>query len=493
MTSTPTEATSADATQTPAPHRGPDWSASSGYRHRWKVLGVVLVADVMDLVDATVANLAGPSIRRDLGGTESTLQWVLAAYTLTFAVGLVVSARAGDLLGRRRMFLTGMAGFTLASLLCGLAPEADWLVAARVAQGFFGAVMIPQGLALVKQSFTADDLQKAFIPFGPVMGLSAVLGPILAGVLLDADLFGTGWRMVFLINLPIGVVAWWFAFRFLPREQPAGRAGRLDPVGSVLLTSASAALIYPLVQGHELGWPAWTFGLMALSAVLFGLFTLSERRTAHPVIEPSLFRNRGYVAGLLFLLTFFVAMTGFMLVFNLFAQIGLGYGPLDAGLVLTPWAVGIAVGAGLSGAMLGPRFGRPVLQAGLVVLSLAMVGLWWTIDHAGPSVSGWAFAPTLFVGGVGCGLIFAPLFDIILADLGDDEVGTGSGLLTAVQQFGGAVGVAVLGTIFFELVPGDGFAGATGTVVWVSLGCYALSFAAAFLLPRRAREGAIAH
>src|SRR3954447_11966296 len=213
----------------------PTAPASRGYQYRWMVMAVVIIADVMDLLDATIANLAGPSIRAELGGGASTLQWVLASYTMAFAIGLVVSARVGDLVGRRRMFIIGMAGFTVASLLCGLAPTAGLLIAARVLQGLFGAVMIPQGLAMVKQSFHPDDLQKAFIPFGPIMGLAAVLGPILAGVLLNADLFGTGWRMIFLINVPVGLVGAVLAWRYLP-DVPRNPEARLDPLGAVLLT-----------------------------------------------------------------------------------------------------------------------------------------------------------------------------------------------------------------------------------------------------------------
>src|SRR5262245_18032398 len=258
-------------TTLPSPAAGTVSNGDRGYRFRWFVMAAVIIADVMDLLAATIANLAGPSIRADLGGGETTLQWVLAAYTLTFAVGLITSARAGDLVGRRRMFLIGMAGFTLASLLCGLAPGAGLLIAARVAQGLFGAVMIPQGLAMVKSSFAPEDLQKAFIPFGPIMGLAAVLGPILAGFLLDADLFGTGWRMVFLINLPIGVVSTYLAWRYLPDVRSDGAATRMDPRGTILLTAASALLIYPLVQGREQDWAPWTFAMMAASAVVFAL------------------------------------------------------------------------------------------------------------------------------------------------------------------------------------------------------------------------------
>ncbi len=480
-----------DTTPSPAesPAAGATQQGPRGYQFRWMVMAAVIIADVMDLLDATIANLAGPSIRADLGGSQSTLQWVLAAYTMSFAVGLVVSARAGDLVGRRRMFIIGMAGFTVASLLCGLAPTAGALIAFRVLQGLFGAVMIPQGLAMVKQSFHPDDLQKAFIPFGPIMGLAAVLGPILAGFLIDADLFGTGWRMIFLINIPVGVVGTLLAVKYLP-DVPRNRETKLDVVGSLLLAGASALLIYPLVQGREHDWPLWCFLMMGASAIVFAGFVVSERRSAHPVIERSLFRNRGFVAGVVFLASFFVAMNGLMLIVNLFIQLGLGFTPMHTGVAMTPLALGLAIGAASSGAALGPKFGRKVLHGGLIVIGLGMLGLWLTIDRGAMSTSGWDLAPALFVVGLGSGVIFAPLFDIILADLGDHEVGTGSGVLNAAQQFSGALGVAIIGTIFFQWLPTDGWADATKGIIWVSVACYAVSFLVAFLLPKEAREGA---
>jgi EmrB/QacA subfamily drug resistance transporter len=473
----------------PDPTADPD---ARGYRHRWMVLVVVMVADVMDLLDATIANLAGPSIRHDIGGSETTLQWVLAAYTLTFAVGLITSARAGDLFGRRRLFVIGMVGFTTASLVCGLAPSAGILIAARVAQGFFGAVMIPQGLAMVKASFAEADLQKALIPFGPVMGLSAVLGPILAGFLLDADLLGTGWRAIFWVNVPIGVVASWLAIRYLPRHLSRNAQARLDPVGTTLLTAASVTLIYPLVQGHEQGWPGWMFAMLAASAVLWLAFALSERRTDHPVIERSLMSNRAFLGGLVFLGTFFTAMSGFMLTINLFLQYGLRFSPMHTGVVLSPWALGMAVGAALSGAALGPRYGRRVLHGGLLVLAVGLGVVWLVIRAHGMGTAGWDLAPGFFVTGLGSGAIFAPLFDLILADLGDHELGSGSGVLNAVQQFCGALGVAVLGSVFFDLLPGHGFADSIRGLIAIAVGCYAASFAAAFLLPRSARADRMA-
>ena len=475
----------------------PELLGPDGYRYRWMVLVVVMVADVMDLLDATIANLAGPSIRHDIGGNETTLQWVLAAYTLTFAVGLITSARTGDLLGRRRLFLIGMTGFTIASLACGLAPTAGLLIAARVAQGFFGAVMIPQGLAMVKSSFTEADLQKAFIPFGPVMGLAAVLGPILAGFLLDADLLGTGWRAIFWVNVPVGAVAAYLSWRYLPRNLhrhlERDPQARLDPLGTTLLTAASVTLIYPLVQGHEQGWPGWMFAMLGASAVLWAAFAVSERRATHPVIERSLTTNRAFLGGLVFLGTFFTAMSGFMLTFNLFLQYGLRFTPLHTGLALAPWALGMAVGAAASGAALGPKFGRRVLHGGLLVLAAGLALVWVAVGAHGMATGGWDLAPGFFVTGLGSGAIFAPLFDIILAGLGDNEIGSGSGVLNAVQQFCGALGVAVLGTVFFELLPGHGFADSIRDLIVIGVGCYAASFAAAFLLPKAARADGVAH
>jgi EmrB/QacA subfamily drug resistance transporter len=462
-----------------------------GYRFRWMVMAVVILADVMDLLDATIANLAGPSIRRDIGGGESTLQWILAAYTLTFAVGLITSARLGDLVGRRRMFLIGMVGFTIASLLCGLAPSAGFLIGARVAQGLFGASMIPQGLAMVRASFHPDDLQKAFIPFGPVMGLAAVLGPILAGFLIDADLGGSGWRAIFWVNVPVGLVASVLAWRYLPRTLERDSGARLDVRGSVLLTIASILLIYPLVQGHELGWPVWMFAMLAGSAVFFAGFVISERRSDHPVIEPTLFEHGQFVSGLVFLGTFFTAMSGFNLAGNLFIQYGLHYTPLHTGLTMVPLALGIAVGAGASGAALGPKLGRRVLHGGLLVSALGLLIMWWTIGHQGLAVTGWQLAPGFAVMGLGMGVIFAPLFDIILASLRDREVGSGSGLLNAVQQFCGALGVAVLGSAYFHWLPDDGVVDAIRSLILLSVACFGVAFVVAFALPRKAREDAL--
>jgi len=283
------------------------------------------------------------------------------------------------------------------------------------------------------------------------------------------------------------VVSSSLAIRYLPRHLGRDRSARLDPLGTTLLTAASITLIYPLVQGHAQGWPAWMFAMLAASVVLWAAFALSERRTEHPVIERSLMSNKAFLAGLVFLGTFFTAMSGFMLTINLFLQYGLHFSPMHTGVVLAPWALGMAVGAAASGAALGPKYGRRVLHGGLLVLGVGLGLVWLSIRAHGMATGGWDLAPGFFVTGLGSGAIFAPLFDIILAGLGDNEVGSGSGVLNAVQQFCGALGVAVLGSIFFELLPGHGFADSIRDLIVIGVGCYAVSFAAAFLLPKAAR------
>ncbi len=461
-------------------------SPPTSMRTAWSVLAVVLLADVMDLVDATVANLAGPSIRAELGGSESTLQWVLAAYTVAFGLGLVTSGRLGDLLGRRRMFLVGLAGFTVASAACGLAPSVAWLIVARVLQGLFGSVMIPQGMALVTVAFPRDQLAKAFVPFGPVMGLAGVAGPILAGLLLKADIGDAGWRSIFLINVPLGLIAFLIAWRVLPRTAGEDSTARLDLVGVALLTVASASLMVPLVQGRELGWPMWCWVLLGVAAVAFLAFAWSERRSAHPVIEPTLFQRRGFVAGLVVVSGFFAALTGFTLTVNLLMQMGFHWSPLRSGLTLVPWALGTAVGSTLAGAVLAERLGRRTIQLGMGIALLGLGVLAWTLTREVTSLS---LAPALALIGAGLGLVFVPIFSYVLGAVTDAEVGTGSGLLNAVQQFAGAIGVAVLGSLFFSAVERSGsFVDATRLVLWVTGGLLLVSIALVWLLPKTPKD-----
>ncbi|MFG1943063.1 DHA2 family efflux MFS transporter permease subunit [Nonomuraea sp. NPDC048826] len=461
------------------------------YRWRWVALLVILTAEVMDLLDALVTTIAAPTIRADLGGSASLVQWLTAGYTLAMAVGLITGGRLGDLFGRKRMFVAGAVGFTVASLLCGVAMSPEMLIASRVLQGLCGAVMLPQGLGLIKEMFQADELGKAFGMFGPFMTLGAVGGPLLGGWLVDADLFGTGWRMIFLINLPIGLAAVAGALRFLP-ETRSSDATRLDLVGVLLVSAASVLLVFPLIQGHELGWPAWTFVSMGASLVVFALFARYEvaraRSGRDPLVTPGLFRKRAFTGGLAAGLAFFSALVGFSLVFTLYVQLGLGYSPLQAGLAALPQALGSVAGFGLAMAGLQEKLGRGALQIGTGAMAAGAAALALTVHLAGTDVTVWQLVPALALVGIGMGLAMAPFFDIVLAGVEPHESGSASGTLTAIQQLGGALGTAVLGTVFFDLLAGQwAFGQAMQVAAWGVVGLLVITFGLTFLLPLRAR------
>jgi MFS family permease len=388
------------------------------------------------------------------------------------------------------MFLIGAAGFTAASTLCGLAPTTGVLIAARLVQGLAGAMMIPQGLGVIREVFPADELPKAFGLFGPVMGSAAMIGPILGGALIALNLFGSGWRLVFLINLPLGALALFGAATLLPATR--GRHAHSLDVGGVVLAGVGAlAVVYALIQGRELGWPAWTYASIAAGVVLFAVFARHLRRRKRagldPLIEPSIFAHRGYSAGALVLMLYFGGMVGSMLSITLFLQLGEGFSAIHAGLTLAPFALGTAITAPVAAQNMGRIGGRLLIQAGgavslagyagvaLLVASVAHVS---TLELVGP----------LLVVGLGMGLFVVPVFDTIIAAVTDAETGSASGVLNAIQQLGGAVGVAVLGTIFFTVLEHHGFAPALTHTIWWQVGLLAAMLLLSPMLPRRARQ-----
>jgi MFS family permease len=340
---------------------------------------------------------------------------------------------------------------------------------------------------VIKTVFPPKELGGAFAAFGPVMGLAAIAGPILAGWLVSADLLGTGWRMIFLLNVPIGVAGLLGALRFMPESRSPVRI-TLDPIGVLLISAASLCLIYPLVQGRELGWPAWTFVMMAGGLALLGVFATVERRSRHAaLIAPSLLRNRAFTWGLVVGLAFFCGFAGLLMVLSLFLRLGLHFSPEHAGLTFAPMSLGVAIAAGGSYALI-PRFGRGVLQAGMLIVVVALGVLAAVVAGGGADLSSWSLVPGLLLFGVGMGFVFGPLFNVILAGVADDEVGSASGTLNAVQQLGNAVGVALLATIYFSIVDhGHATWDAMRTTALISAGLFVLAFALSFLLPREAR------
>jgi EmrB/QacA subfamily drug resistance transporter len=486
------------ATQTPlSPDSAAEPAAAQGADHprRWLILAIVLVVEIMDLLDGTIVNVAAPTIRSDLGASTSAVQWIVGGYALALAVGLVVGGRLGDLFGRRRLFMTGIVLFTLSSLLSGVAPSTEVLIAFRLTQGLAAALMIPQGFGILHSAFSTEDLNKAFGIFGPIMGLSAVFGPIVGGALVDADLLGTGWRLVFLINLPLGILAFVGALRVLPESRTSG-ATEMDWRGAFLVAAAAGLLVYPLMQGQEADWAPWTFVMMASSFVVLGVFTWYQgrrKRTGRdPLITMSLFAKRAFSGGMGVIMLFFGAFGGLMLALTLFLQVGLGYSASHAGLSLGPVCLGLAIGAGLAGAVLTPRFGRRVLHAGFALLVAGVAGTYAVLDAQQMAVTSWQLAGPLLVAGIGVGFVAGSLFGFILAAVADDEVGSASGILNALQQLASAIGIAVFGTVFFAALPTPGHIAGLERVLVVAGAVALAGMALVLLLPQHPREEELA-
>ena len=468
--------------------------------------GVVITAAVMDLLDSTIAQVAAPTIRRELGGSYAVIEWVTAAYALAMAVGLLTGGRLGDIFGRRRMLLTGMAGFVAASAACAAAGTAGELIAARAAAGLLGAIMLPQVFGLIRDLFAAHEMGKAFGVYGPVMGLSAMLGPIASGGLISANLFGTGWRMIFAVNVPVGLAALALGARLLPAGTGCGsgsgsgsggaRRGRLDLPGAVLAGAAMFLLVFPLAQGHSLGWPAWLYAMLAASVLVlagFGWYQVRRQRAGRdPLVEPSLFRHGPYRAGIVFSIVFTGSLGGIVMIFNVFLQNGLGFSPWHSAITTAPWAAGAFIGSAAGGIAMS-KLGRRVLHAGLVVEAAGLLAIYAVLRAAGGGVSTVDLLAPMVVGGIGMGMVFVPLFDIVMAGVRPHEMGSASGVLQTVNSLGMSLGIAGIGAIFFALAGGRGghvpvYLRAAEWTALATAGLLACSFAVAFGLPRRARE-----
>ncbi|MFI0713129.1 MFS transporter [Streptomyces inhibens] len=486
-------------TTVPAAHEAAE-PALAADRRRWTALAVVLTASFMDLVDATIVNIAIPSIQRDTGATFSALQWVTAGYALAFAIGLITGGRLGDIYGRKKLFLLGMAGFTLASALCGLAATPGMLVGARVLQGAMAALMVPQVLAIIHVSFPAHERGKVFGMFGAVIGLGAVCGPLIGALLTEGDLLGLQWRPIFLINLPVGVAGILLGRRFIT-ESRAPRALRLDLVGTALATVGLLMLLYPLTQGRESGWPLWGFVSMAASPLVLAVFVRYERAKARkdgsPLVELSLFKVKTFAAGVGVQLTFGAVSGLFFLIWTLYMQLGLGWGALHAGLTGVPFSLACSAAAGISVQKLVPRFGRKVLQAGaLIMLSGALLYI-WEAGRYGTAMQSWQMAPAMLLMGAGMGLIVAPITDSAISEVPAEHSGSASGIFNTTGQLGMALGLALSSVAFFGVVgdtgeaggaaPGASFIDATTHALWWVSGGLVLVFGLLFLLPRRVR------
>jgi EmrB/QacA subfamily drug resistance transporter len=405
------------------------------------VLPVLLTATFMTALDFFIVNVAMPAIQLDLRAGPAALQWVVAGFGLALAAGLITGGRLGDIYGRRRVFGLGLALFTAASVLCGVAPTAGLLVGARVLQGAAAALLMPQTLAILRTAVPAAAQPKAFAQYGLTLGLGAVFGQVIGGLLIKADLFGLDWRLCFLINLPIGVAAL-VKLGALPESRNAG--SKLDLPGTGLVTAALVALVLPLIQGREYGWPLWTWLSLAGSGALFTAFALHQKRHAHPLVNLDLFRQRSFSTGLAAVQVFWMGQASFFLILALYLQFGRGLSALESG------AVFMAIGAGylltsVNAHRIAARLGRQVVAAGALVMAAGLAGMAVAAGHG----IGWLL-PGLAVDGIGMGMALAPLTTIALAKVAPAHTGSASGVLATVNQTGNAVGVALIGVVFYQ-------------------------------------------
>ncbi|MFG1688120.1 MFS transporter [Nonomuraea sp. NPDC049269] len=411
---------------------------------RWTALPVLLVAVFVTTLDFFVANLALPSIRADLRAGDASVQFVIAGYGLAYAAGLIASGRLGDLYGHRRVFRTGLALFTLASAECGLAGGAAWLVAGRIAQGVAAALLAPQVLTLLGELYRGADRATAFRWYGTVVGLAGVSGQVIGGALVAAEHLGLGWRGCFLVNVPIGVVALAMTGRVLPAPVPSPlrRAG-LDVGGAGLVAAGLVAVVLPLVEGREQGWPPWAWWCLAASGPILVTFVRRQRRLVHarrtPLLDLDVFTDRTFAWGLVAVALLFGTSAGLSFVLALYLQDGLGLGPLAAGAVCT------ALNAGFFAASLRPgRFGAPVLLLGLCLL----------YEVVARAAQPYQVAMALVVVGAGMGLLMSPLLSSVLSAVRPERAGAAAGVLGTVQETGGVLGATITGTVFFGTLDG---------------------------------------
>jgi EmrB/QacA subfamily drug resistance transporter len=466
----------------PAPGATPDPTRLTA-RLRW-LLAVVLIADILDLLDSTITNIAAPSIVRDIGGGQSLIKWLGASYALAIGVFLVVGGRLGDRYGKRRLFLIGITGFTLASAMCGLSVDPAMIIVGRLIQGSFGALLIPQGITILMAAFSREQIPRAFAAFGPAMGMSAVLGPIVAGFIITANIAGLGWRPIFLINIVLGTTGLVAAAILLPHDKPISRE-RIDVLGSGLLGATMLTLIFGLIQGSTSGWTALPVVSLIAGVVFFVGFGFRQARAANPLIIPSLLKNRGFTSGLLLGLAMFAGVSGLAYVISLFFQLVLHLSPSQAALGLAPMAAGIVVAAVVCRPLLR-RLGRTLVVIGLAASLVGALALWVTVLVWGTGVTAWMTTPAILVLGIGMGASFTSIFDVALGDVAHEEAGSASGALSAVQQLAAAIGSAVVTTVFFSVAARHGGGQAMTASLVVVAGIIVLCLGLVGLLPRTA-------
>jgi EmrB/QacA subfamily drug resistance transporter len=461
---------------------------------RWRVLAVTQLAGFMTLLDVSIVNVALPSMEHGLGAAAGTVQWVVSGYALTLGLALVPAGRLGDALGRRRMFLIALTAFVLTSALTGAAPSIGLVIAARLLQGAAAGMLMPQNSGLIQELFRGAERGRAFGIMGATIGLATAAGPVIGGLILAAFTGPDGWRWVFYVNVPIGLIALVLAARLLPSTTRGRlRDTHLDLVGSLLLGGGVLSLLLPVVN-TENGGPSWWWYLYVVAALLLGAFARWEVRTVRrgrqPLLDPRLARTSGYLAGSSIGLVYFSGFTGIWLVFALFFQDGLGYSPLRSGLAVTPFALGVAVSAVIAGRLV-TRIGRWLTVSGLIAVAVGLIATALVLRNVGGDAAAWATAGPLLMAGLGGGMVTSPNITLSLESVPVQMAGAAGGALQTAQRIGAAIGTAVLATIFYRVLTGTGrdYAVAVSDALLVASGIMllALLIAVAELIRRRTR------
>lgn len=420
---------------------------------RWLSLFIIIMAAFMVVLDTFIVNVAIPSIQEDLHASFSKLQLIVAAYVLGYAVLLITGGRLGDLFGRKRMFLIGMAGFVAASAWCGFAQSADMLIVARVFQGVFAAAMTPQVLSLIHVTFPAEEKPKALAIYGASLGLAAVTGQLVGGALLEANWWGMGWRLVFLVNIPIGIISFVSAMLLL-RESRDAKRQTMDFAGIGLLTAGLGLFVYPLVVGREEGWPVWAFVSMAASLVILATFVRYEngllRRGLSPLLPMTLFKDRSFRLGVMIVSALFSGNSALYFILGVFMQSGRGASPFESAYSFAPMAVGFFA-ASLLAPRLRLRWGNRVLQAGAILMAISYVSLTGIVGETTGLGMAEMFVPWLLAG-LGQGAITSPLIHTVLAGVQPQNAGAASGAFMTFLQISSAIGIAVIGTFYQSLI-----------------------------------------
>lgn len=474
-------------------------------RRTWLAFAVLILGVAMSMLDTTIVNVALPSIRDSIDADEATLSWIISGYALAFGLALIPAGRVGDRFGHKWVFIVGLAGFTLASLWAGLAQDSTSLIVARVVQGFAGGVFFPAVTALIQLLFPGRVRGRAFAIMGATIGFSTALGPLVGGLLIQWLGETEGWRSIFFVNLPFGVVAVAAAILVVPQLVVGRDSSGPDLLGLLLLSGGLVAILVPLIQGQDEGWPLWTYLSLAGGVMLLVVFALWElrvqRRGRSPIVPPRLFAHPSFTGGAILALVYFAAFTSIFFTISIFWQSGLGHTALESGLVSIPFALGSIVGASQSDRLAG-RLGRTVLVIGTALVAVGLIALWVVLLLVpAPELTNWELLGPLAVAGIGSGLFIAPNAQFIVATVPRADAGAGSGVIGTVQRIGSAIGIAVIGSVFFGNLAfptdrrptADDIAHAFGhsaTLALLVSACFAVvAFALVWTLPKRVSRG----